>query len=90
MRIEARWADGDDGRLHKLAAELVAITPDVILTSGSVTVRPLQQATFADPCSPDKTITGYGPRLRRHASAQATTSTKSASVLTLKLTSRDR
>jgi putative ABC transport system substrate-binding protein len=49
MRIEARWADGDDGRLHKLAAELVAITPDVILTSGSVTVRPLQQATRTVP-----------------------------------------
>jgi putative tryptophan/tyrosine transport system substrate-binding protein len=48
-RIEARWADGDDGRLRKLAAELVALAPDVILTSGSVTVRPLQQATRTVP-----------------------------------------
>jgi putative ABC transport system substrate-binding protein len=48
-RIEARWADGDDGRLRELAAELVALAPDVILTSGSVTVRPLQQATRSVP-----------------------------------------
>ena len=45
IRIEARWADGDVERLRKHAKELVALGPDVILTSGSVTVRPLQQAT---------------------------------------------
>ena len=33
-RIEARWADGDEGRLRKYAAELVALAPDVILASG--------------------------------------------------------
>ncbi len=49
VRIEARWADGDDDRLRKFAAELVALAPDVILTSGSVTVRPLQQATRTVP-----------------------------------------
>jgi putative ABC transport system substrate-binding protein len=49
VRIEARWADGDDGRLRKYAAELVALAPDVILASGSVTVRPLQQATRTVP-----------------------------------------
>jgi putative ABC transport system substrate-binding protein len=48
-RIEARWADGDEGRLRKYAAELVALAPDVILASGSVTVRPLQQATRTVP-----------------------------------------
>ena len=32
--IEARWADGDAARLPQLATELVATTPDVIVTSG--------------------------------------------------------
>ncbi|HEX3115832.1 MAG TPA: ABC transporter substrate-binding protein [Bradyrhizobium sp.] len=49
VRIEARWAGGDDGLLRKYAAELAALTPDVILTSGSVTVRPVQQATRTVP-----------------------------------------
>ena len=48
-RIEERWAGGDEGRLRKYAAELVAFAPDVILASGSVTVRPLQQATGTVP-----------------------------------------
>jgi putative ABC transport system substrate-binding protein len=45
VRIETRWAGGDDGLVRKHAAELAALAPDVILTSGSVTVRPVQQAT---------------------------------------------
>jgi putative ABC transport system substrate-binding protein len=49
MRIETRWAGGDDGRVRKYAAELAALAPDVILTSGSVTVRPVQQATRTVP-----------------------------------------
>ena len=44
VRIEARWAGGDDGLIRKYAAELAALAPDVVLTSGSVTVRPVQQA----------------------------------------------
>ena len=44
MRIEARWAGGDDGRVRKYAAELAALAPDVVLSSGSVTMRPVQQA----------------------------------------------
>jgi putative tryptophan/tyrosine transport system substrate-binding protein len=44
VRIEARWAGGDDGRVRKYAAELAALTPDVVLSSGSVTIRPVQQA----------------------------------------------
>jgi putative ABC transport system substrate-binding protein len=44
LRIEARWTGGDEGLIRKYAAELAALAPDVILTSGSVTVRPLQQA----------------------------------------------
>jgi len=48
-RIEARWAGGDDSLVRKHAAELAALAPDVILTSGSVTVRPMQQATRTVP-----------------------------------------
>jgi ABC-type uncharacterized transport system substrate-binding protein len=44
VRIEARWAGGDDGLVRKYAAELAALAPDVVLTSGSVTMRPVQQA----------------------------------------------
>jgi putative ABC transport system substrate-binding protein len=49
VRIEARWAGGDDSLVRKYAAELAALAPDVILTSGSVTVRPVQQATRTVP-----------------------------------------
>ncbi len=49
IRIEARWAGGDDSLVRKHAAELAALAPDVILTSGSVTVRPVQQATRTVP-----------------------------------------
>jgi putative ABC transport system substrate-binding protein len=49
IRLEARWAGGDIERLRKYAKELVALGPDVILTSGSVTVRPIQQATRTIP-----------------------------------------
>jgi putative tryptophan/tyrosine transport system substrate-binding protein len=44
VRIEERWTGGDEGLIRKYAAELAALAPDVILTSGSLTVRPVQQA----------------------------------------------
>jgi putative ABC transport system substrate-binding protein len=49
LRVEARWAGGDDGLVRKYAAELAALAPDVILTSGSVTVTPVQKATRTVP-----------------------------------------
>jgi len=49
VRIDYRWATGDAGRIRKYAAELLALKPDVILTSGSVTVAPLLQATRTVP-----------------------------------------
>ena len=49
VRVEARWAGGDDDLVRKYAAELTALAPDVILASGSVTVRPLQLATRTVP-----------------------------------------
>jgi putative ABC transport system substrate-binding protein len=39
----------DAGRVRQQAAELVALAPDVILATGSVTLRPLLRATRAVP-----------------------------------------
>jgi ABC-type uncharacterized transport system substrate-binding protein len=39
IRVEVRWSDGDDNRLPALAAELVALKPDVIVTNGSFALR---------------------------------------------------
>ncbi len=47
-RIDYRWAADDAGR-PKYAAELVALTPDVILASTSQSVAALQQASRAVP-----------------------------------------
>src|SRR5262245_25940728 len=49
VRIEYRWGAGDTGRYRRFAAELVALTPDIILAVGSSTVRPLLQATRTVP-----------------------------------------
>src|SRR5262249_2044274 len=45
IQINTRWAAGDDERLRKYAAELVALAPDAILATGSPAVGPLLQAT---------------------------------------------
>jgi putative ABC transport system substrate-binding protein len=49
VRIDYRLAGGDANRVRKYAAELLALAPDVILTSGSITVAPLLQATRTIP-----------------------------------------
>jgi ABC-type uncharacterized transport system substrate-binding protein len=49
VRIDTRWGAGNAERIRKLAAELVALTPDVILAHGSSTVRPLLQLTRTVP-----------------------------------------
>jgi putative ABC transport system substrate-binding protein len=49
VRIDIRWGAGDPERMRKYAAELVALAPDVILATGSVTVGPLLQATRTVP-----------------------------------------
>ena len=36
VQIETRWAAGDGDRLRTYAAELVALAPDVILTTGQI------------------------------------------------------
>jgi len=49
VRIDRRWGLGDADTIRKYAAELVALAPDVILLSGTATVRPLLQATHTVP-----------------------------------------
>jgi putative ABC transport system substrate-binding protein len=45
VRIDIRWGGGDANRMRKEAEELVASAPDVILASGTTSLRPLLQAT---------------------------------------------
>jgi putative ABC transport system substrate-binding protein len=49
IAIESRWADGHADRLPGLAAELVRLSPDVILASQSVSAKALKQATTTIP-----------------------------------------
>ena len=49
LRIDYRWAANDAERIRKLAAEIVALEPDVILLSGSIVVAPMMQATRTIP-----------------------------------------
>jgi putative ABC transport system substrate-binding protein len=45
LKIENRQVEGDLDSLRRYAAELVALTPDVLLSIGGLTLGPLQQAT---------------------------------------------
>jgi putative ABC transport system substrate-binding protein len=47
--IEARWAEGRVERLPELAAELVGLNPDIIVTLGGVATRAAKNATSAVP-----------------------------------------
>jgi len=49
VRIDSRWPAGDFERFHRYAAELVALSPDVILATGSAAAGPLLQATRSVP-----------------------------------------
>jgi len=49
VRIDIRWSAGDPERNRRYAAELVALTPDAILASTTVSVAALLQATRAVP-----------------------------------------
>jgi putative ABC transport system substrate-binding protein len=69
VRIDYRYGLGDNDRLRRYAAELIALVPDVILASGSAAVRPLQQATRTVPIvfagALDPVGAGYVPSLAR-------------------------
>src|SRR5262252_2728391 len=49
VQIDYRWGAGNADRIRKFAAELVALVPDVILSTGSPSVAALQQATHTVP-----------------------------------------
>jgi putative tryptophan/tyrosine transport system substrate-binding protein len=49
LRIDNRWTGGDAERTRKYAAELVALSPDVILAAGGRMLGPLQGATHTIP-----------------------------------------
>ena len=49
VRIDIRWGGGDANHMRKEAGELVASAPDVILASGTTSLRPLLQATHSLP-----------------------------------------
>src|SRR5262245_51257846 len=49
LKIEARQVGNDLGSLRRYATELIALSPDVILSIGSITVASLQQATRTIP-----------------------------------------
>ena len=49
LRIDYRWAATDPERIRKLATEIIALEPDVVLTSGSIVVPPMMQATRTIP-----------------------------------------
>jgi ABC-type uncharacterized transport system substrate-binding protein len=49
VRIDSRWGAADVDRFRSYAAELVALTPDVILVSGTPSVVALLQATRTVP-----------------------------------------
>jgi ABC-type uncharacterized transport system substrate-binding protein len=65
--IEYRWADGKPDRLPRLAAELVNLRVDIIVTHGEVAIRALKQATRTIPIvvgvTGDLVMTGHAVSL---------------------------
>jgi putative ABC transport system substrate-binding protein len=47
LQIDYRWTTGGSDDIRRNAAELIALTPEAILASGTATVGPLLQATAA-------------------------------------------
>ena len=69
VQVEIRWAGGDANRLRTYAAELVALAPNVILTTGNAGTAPLLQATRTVPIVfviiPDPVGAGFVDSLAR-------------------------
>jgi putative tryptophan/tyrosine transport system substrate-binding protein len=69
LSIEYRLAGGDAESIRRHAAELAALTPDVIVATGGLSVAPLQQATRTIPIVmvnvPDPVGTGWVQSLAR-------------------------
>ena len=69
IRLDYRWGGGDVGRIRKDAAELVALTPDVILAGGGQVMGPLHETTRTVPIvftqTPDPVGAGFVASLAR-------------------------
>jgi putative ABC transport system substrate-binding protein len=69
VQIEVRWAGGDEAETRKYVEELVALTPDVILTIGSSAAEVMLKATRTIPIVfivvPDPVGSGFVKRLSR-------------------------
>ena len=69
VRVDYRWGGGDADRIRKYAAELVALTPDVILAHGIPATEQLLQASRTVPIVfvlvPDPVGAGYVDSLAR-------------------------
>jgi putative tryptophan/tyrosine transport system substrate-binding protein len=69
IRIDYRWGGGDADRIRKYAAELVALTPDVILSTGISAAEQLLRASRTVPIVfvlvPDPVGAGFVDSLAR-------------------------
>src|SRR5262249_5581581 len=69
VEIDYHWSGGNEDDTRKYAAELVALAPDVIFTSGSAGVGPLQRPTRTVPVVfaqvPDPVRAGFAISLAR-------------------------
>jgi putative tryptophan/tyrosine transport system substrate-binding protein len=69
VHIDTRWTAGSAANIREYAAELVALGPDVIMTSGGATMGPLLQATRTVPIvfsiAPDPVGSGFVKSLSR-------------------------
>jgi putative tryptophan/tyrosine transport system substrate-binding protein len=69
VRIDTRWGAGDPANIPKLAVELAALAPDVILAAGGAVTGPLLQATRTVPIVftivPDPVGAGFVDSLSR-------------------------
>src|SRR5262245_23883549 len=69
MRIESRYGDGQADQIRRSATELVALGPDVILATGSLTLAALLQSTRTVPIVfstvPDPVGSGFVDSLAR-------------------------
>jgi putative tryptophan/tyrosine transport system substrate-binding protein len=69
VRLDTRWAGGDMESIRKNAAELVALSPDVILAAGGAAMTPLHQVTHTVPIvftqTPDPVGAGFVASLAR-------------------------
>ena len=69
VHIDARWSAGNAAEIRRYAAELAALAPDVIFTSGSASIGALLQATRTVPIVfaivPDPVGSGFVKSLSR-------------------------